>query len=233
VISNRPLAGGLQQAKLAGLETRVIDHTGYTDREAFDEALQACIDSYQPALVVLAGFMRILTPGFVDHYRGRMLNIHPSLLPDLPGLNTHQRALDAGHSEHGASVHFVTEATDGGPVLLQARVAIHKDDSADSLAARVLQQEHRLYPQAIRWFAEGRIFLDENGHIQLDGSLLLSNRKPCLPRQTRHADQHNQEIFTANDSPLAVIRIAGSIPAGLRGQLPVETRQPAHRYHDD
>ena len=172
VISNRPLAGGLQQATQAGLETRIIDHTGYTDREAFDEALQACIDSYQPALVVLAGFMRILTPGFVDHYRGRMLNIHPSLLPDLPGLNTHQRALDAGLREHGASVHFVTEATDGGPVLLQTRVAIREDDNVDSLAARVLQQEHRLYPQAIRWFAEGRIFLDENGHIQLDGRLL-------------------------------------------------------------
>jgi phosphoribosylglycinamide formyltransferase-1 len=172
VISNRPNAAGLQQARQAGLETRVIDHTGYADRQAFDQALQACIDSYQPGLVVLAGFMRILTPGFVDHYRGRMLNIHPSLLPDLPGLNTHQRALDAGHSEHGASVHFVTEDTDGGPVLLQARVAIHEDDSAESLAARVLEQEHRLYPQAIRWFAEGRIFLDENGRIQLDGALL-------------------------------------------------------------
>ena len=172
VISNRPLAAGLQLAEKAGLETRVIDHTGYADRETFDEALQACIDSYQPALVVLAGFMRILTPGFVEHYRGRMLNIHPSLLPDFPGLNTHQRALDAGHREVGASVHFVTEDTDGGPVLMQARVAVREDDTADSLAARVLEQEHRLYPQAIHWFADGRIFLDENGQIQLDGTLL-------------------------------------------------------------
>lgn len=172
VISNRPDAAGLENARQAGLETRVIDHTRYADRKAFDQALQACIDSYQPGLVVLAGFMRILTPGFVEHYRGRMLNIHPSLLPDLPGLNTHQRALDAGLREHGASVHFVSEATDGGPVLLQARVAVDEDDSADSLAARVLEQEHRLYPQAIRWFAQGRIFLDENGQIQMDGTLL-------------------------------------------------------------
>ncbi len=172
VISNRPFAAGLDQAKQAGLETRVIDHTSYADRKAFDQALQTCIDSYQPGLVVLAGFMRILTPGFVNHYRGRMLNIHPSLLPDLPGLNTHQRALDAGHREHGASVHFVTEDADGGPVLLQARVAVREDDSPERLAARVLEREHRLYPQAIRWFAEGRIFLDENGHIQLDGTLL-------------------------------------------------------------
>jgi phosphoribosylglycinamide formyltransferase-1 len=172
VISNRPDAAGLQLAEKAGLETRVIDHTGYADRQAFDLALQACIDSYQPGLVVLAGFMRILTPGFVEHYRGRMLNIHPSLLPDFPGLDTHQRALDAGHREVGASVHFVTEDTDGGPVLMQARVAVREDDTADSLAARVLEQEHRLYPQAIHWFANGRIFLDENGQIQLDGALL-------------------------------------------------------------
>ncbi len=172
VISNRPEAAGLQQAKQAGLETRVIDHTSYADRKAFDQALQTCIDSYQPGLVVLAGFMRILTTGFVHHYRGHLLNIHPSLLPDLPGLNTHQRALDAGNREHGASVHFVTEDTDGGPVLLQARVAVRKDDSPERLAARVLEQEHRIYPQAIRWFAEGRIFLDENGQIQLDGALL-------------------------------------------------------------
>ena len=172
VISNRPDAAGLENARQAGLETRVIDHTGYADRQAFDQALQACIDSYQPGLVVLAGFMRILTPGFVEHYRGRMLNIHPSLLPDFPGLNTHQRALDAGHREVGASVHFVTEDTDGGPVLMQARVAVRENDTADSLAARVLEQEHRLYPQAIRWFAEGRIFLDNNGQIKLDGALL-------------------------------------------------------------
>jgi len=172
VISNRPSAAGLQLAGKAGLETRVIDHTGYADRETFDEALQACIDSYQPALVVLAGFMRILTPGFVEHYRGRMLNIHPSLLPDFPGLNTHQRALDAGHREVGASVHFVTEDTDGGPVLMQARVAVREDDTADSLAARVLEQEHCMYPLAIRWFAEQRLRLDSTGQAVLDGERL-------------------------------------------------------------
>ena len=172
VVSNRPGAAGLAHARLAGLETRVIDHTAYESREAFDQALQACIDSYQPGLVVLAGFMRILPPGFVNHYRGRMLNIHPSLLPEFPGLNTHQRALEAGNREHGASVHFVTEDTDGGPVVLQARVTVHAHDTTGSLAARVLEQEHRLFPRAIRWFAEGRIFLDEGGHIHLDGNLL-------------------------------------------------------------
>jgi phosphoribosylglycinamide formyltransferase-1 len=172
VISNRPDAGGLAHARQANIETRVIDHTTYADREAFDHALQACIDSYRPGLVVLAGFMRILTPAFVNHYRGRMLNIHPSLLPDFPGLNTHQRVIDAGNREHGASVHFVTEDMDGGPVALQVRIAVREDDTAASLAARVLEQEHRLYPQAIRWFAEGRIFLDKNGHIFLDGKTL-------------------------------------------------------------
>jgi phosphoribosylglycinamide formyltransferase-1 len=172
VISNRPDVAGLANARQARLETRIVDHTTYEDRETFDQALQTCIDSYQPELVVLAGFMRILTPGLVNHYRGRMLNIHPSLLPDFPGLNTHQRALDAGNREHGASVHFVTEDTDGGPVVLQAHVVVRTDDTADSLATRVLEQEHRLYPQAIRWFAEGRIFLDDNGHIYLNGNLL-------------------------------------------------------------
>jgi len=161
VISNRPDATGLVHARQAGLETRVIDHTTYENRETFDQALQTCIDSYRPGLVVLAGFMRILTPGFVNHYRGRLLNVHPSLLPDFPGLNTHQRVIDASGREHGASIHFVTAATDGGPVVLQARVAVRTDDTAASLAARVLEQEHRLFPQVIHWFAEGRIFLDE------------------------------------------------------------------------
>lgn len=179
VISNRPDAAGLEHARQAGIETRVIDHTDYADREAFDQALQTCIDNYRPGLVVLAGFMRILTPGFVRHYRGRMLNIHPSLLPEFPGLNTHQRAIDAGKREHGASVHFVSEDVDGGPVVLQARVEVRDDDSAASLSARVLQEEHRLYPQAIGWFAERRIFLDENGRIRMDGKPL--DRPVLLP----------------------------------------------------
>ncbi len=182
VISNRPDAAGLEHAGQAGLETRVIDHKHYADRETFDQALQACIDSYRPGLVVLAGFMRILTPGFVQHYRGRLLNIHPSLLPEFPGLNTHQRAIDAGKREHGASVHFVTEDIDGGPVLLQVRIPVREDDDAATLAARVLREEHRLYPQAIRWFAEKRIILDENGHIRMDGKLL--DQPALLPAGT-------------------------------------------------
>ncbi|MGB5718084.1 MAG: phosphoribosylglycinamide formyltransferase [Gammaproteobacteria bacterium] len=177
VISNRPQAAGLQRANQAGMTTAVVDHTLYADRLAFDQALQACIDRYQPGLIILAGFMRILSADFVAHYRGRMLNIHPSLLPDFPGLNTHLRALDAGCKVHGASVHFVTADIDGGPLVLQTRVPVHADDSADSLAARVLEQEHRLYPVAIRWFAEGRLTLDENGQALLDGAILTEPRQ--------------------------------------------------------
>jgi len=172
VISNRPDAGGLQRAAQAGITTAVIDHSLYPDRAAFDAALQECIEGFQPALVVLAGFMRILTAGFVHHYQGRMLNIHPSLLPDFPGLHTHQRALEAGCKEHGASIHFVTEAVDGGPVVLQARVPVQPHDTVTTLAARVLEQEHRLYPLAIRWFAEQRLRLDNSGHAVLDDRVL-------------------------------------------------------------
>ena len=177
VISNRPDAAGLQRATDAGITTAVVDHTLYADRLAFDQALQACIDRYQPGLVILAGFMRILSADFVAHYRGRMLNIHPSLLPDFPGLKTHQRALDAGCKQHGASVHFVTADIDGGPLVLQTRVPVHAGDSADSLAARVLEQEHHIYPLAIRWFAEGRLTLDENGQALLDGAILTAPRQ--------------------------------------------------------
>jgi len=174
VISNRPAAAGLTAASRAGIATAVIDHNDYADREAFDRALQVCIDRYQPRLVILAGFMRILTTAFVEHYRGHMLNIHPSLLPALPGLHTHQRALDAAAREHGASIHFVTADMDGGPVILQARLTVRPDDDADRLAERVLQLEHRLYPEALRWFAAGRLALDENGDIRLDGVHLAS-----------------------------------------------------------
>lgn len=177
VISNRPDVAGLQAATRAGIATAVVDHTLYKDRQAFDQALQACIDQHQPALVILAGFMRILSTDFVAHYRGRLLNIHPSLLPDFPGLNTHQRALDAGHNVHGASVHFVTADVDGGPVVLQVRVPVHVHDTADSLAARILQQEHQLYPLAIRWFAEHRLTLSENGQALLDGAILTEPRQ--------------------------------------------------------
>lgn len=172
VISNRPAAAGLQVAAEAGIATDVIDHTEFNNRAAFDRALQTRIDACQPELVILAGFMRILTEDFVTHYRGRMLNIHPSLLPEFPGLNTHQRALDAGCRVHGASVHFVTADMDGGPVFLQARVAVRADDTAEQLASRVLEQEHQLYPQAIRLFAEGRLSLGDNDDVLLDASVL-------------------------------------------------------------
>jgi phosphoribosylglycinamide formyltransferase-1 len=174
VISNRPAAGGLLRAAAAGIPTAVIDHSLYADRDAFERALQAGIERFQPGLVVLAGFMRILTAGFVNHYKGRMLNIHPSLLPDFPGLNTHQRVLEAGCKQHGASIHFVSEAVDGGPVVLQARVPVYEHDTVATLTARVLVQEHRLYPLAIRWFAEQRLRLDSDGQAVLDGKILAA-----------------------------------------------------------
>ncbi len=168
VISNRPDAYGLERARRAGIPTKVLDHRDYPDRESFDRALARLIDSYQPELVLLAGFMRILTPGFVHHYAGRMFNIHPSLLPRHQGLHTHERALQAGDSEHGASIHFVTEELDGGPVVLQARVPVQEGDTPNILAARVLEQEHRIYPLAVKWFAEGRLALDGN-RVLFDG----------------------------------------------------------------
>ena len=172
VISNRPAAEGLKRASQAGIPTDVVDHSRFPDREAFDQAFLTCIEHFQPKLVVLAGFMRILTAGFVNHYQGRMLNIHPSLLPEFPGINTHRRALETGCKQHGASIHFVTEAVDGGPVVLQAQVPVQEQDTVATLAARVLEQEHRLYPLAIRWFAEQRLQLDRNGQATLDGETL-------------------------------------------------------------
>ena len=154
VISNRPGAEGLSGAEALGLATTVIDHQKFESREAFDAALQNEIDRHQPALVVLAGFMRILTPGFVQHYAGRMINIHPSLLPAFPGLNTHQRAIDAGCQLAGATVHQVTVELDHGPILAQAVVPVLSGDSAATLAARVQTQEHVIYPQAVRSFIE-------------------------------------------------------------------------------
>ena len=174
VISNRADAYGLQRAKDAGIDTRVLDHTAFEGREAFDAALIDVIDTFNPQLVVLAGFMRILSAGFVRHYQGRLLNIHPSLLPKYKGLHTHQRALEAGDSEHGCSVHFVTEELDGGPLVVQAIIAVESDDSPQSLAQRVHAQEHQIYPLAVRWFAEGRLSLDEQGAL-LDGQLLAAS----------------------------------------------------------
>ena len=171
VICNRADAYGLERAKQAGIATGLLDHKQFDGRDAFDAALIQTIDAHQPDLVVLAGFMRILTPGFVQHYAGRLLNIHPSLLPKHKGLHTHQRALEAGDSEHGCSVHFVTEELDGGPLVVQAVLPIKADDTAESLARRVHQQEHQIYPLAVRWFAEGRLRLGAQGAM-LDGQRL-------------------------------------------------------------
>ncbi|MBL8495777.1 MAG: phosphoribosylglycinamide formyltransferase [Rhodocyclaceae bacterium] len=170
VISNRPDAAGLALARAADIATAVLDHREFDSREAFDAALAERIDTHVPALVVLAGFMRVLTAGFVDRYRGRMINIHPSLLPAFTGLDTHRRALDAGVRIHGCTVHFVTSDLDGGPIIAQAAVPVLPGDDEAALAARVLEQEHRLYPQAIRWFLEGRLTLAPNGRAQLAGA---------------------------------------------------------------
>jgi phosphoribosylglycinamide formyltransferase-1 len=176
VISNRPQAAGIQIAKEAGIPTHVVDHHAYPDREAFDAALSAAIDQFSPDLVLLAGFLRILTADFVAHYQGRMLNIHPSLLPQFPGLATHKQALAAGVKAHGATVHFVTPDLDHGPVVAQAIVPVHDDDTEITLAARVLEQEHLIYPRAARSFIEGRLRL-ENGIVMID---------PAGPDSTPH-----------------------------------------------
>lgn len=157
VVSNRPDAAGLAWARAQGLATEALDHRAHADRAAFDAALAEAIDRHAPDLVVLAGFMRILTPGFVAQYAGRMLNIHPSLLPAFAGLHTHQRAIDAGCKLAGATVHVVTADLDHGPIVAQAAVPVHADDDADTLAARVLAVEHRLYPQAVRWFVHDEL----------------------------------------------------------------------------
>ncbi|WP_153131509.1 phosphoribosylglycinamide formyltransferase [Dechloromonas hortensis] len=178
VISNRPDAKGLETAQRAGIEAHFIDHKAFAGREAFDGALAECIDGFAPDLVVLAGFMRILSEGFVRHYEGRLINIHPSLLPSFPGLHTHQRALEEGVRIHGCTVHFVTPALDHGPVIIQAAVPVLDDDTEATLAARILTQEHRIYPQAVRWFAEDKLRL-ENGRVRLaagqnDGAALIA-----------------------------------------------------------
>jgi phosphoribosylglycinamide formyltransferase-1 len=168
VASNRPAAAGLGRAVAAGIPTACVDHRDYPDRESFDAALVRCVQQQRPELVILAGFMRILTPVFITPFSGRLLNIHPSLLPKYPGLHTHQRAIDAGDSEAGATVHFVTPELDGGPPVLQARLPVLPDDTADSLAARIIAVEHAIYPLAAQWFLQGRLTLNEQGAF-LDG----------------------------------------------------------------
>jgi phosphoribosylglycinamide formyltransferase 1 len=173
VISNRPDATGLAYAAERGIATVVVDHKAHPDRAAFDAALAAEIDRHAPDLVVLAGFMRVLGDDFVRRYQGRMINIHPSLLPSFPGLKTHEAALAAGVRLHGATVHFVTPTLDCGPIVIQAAVQVLAGDTAEALAARVLEQEHEIYPQAVRWFLEGRLRLAD-GRVQLAGETTTS-----------------------------------------------------------
>lgn len=180
VISNQPNAMGLARAHQAGIATQVVNHLEYSSREAFDRELIRAIDDKQPELVVLAGFMRIFTPELTNHYHGRMLNIHPSLLPLFKGTNTHERALEAEEDQHGASVHFVTSELDGGPIVIQAIVPVLEMDSPSVLAARVLVQEHIIYPIAIKWFCEGRLTL-QNATVSMDGHNLPVQGMPYLP----------------------------------------------------
>jgi phosphoribosylglycinamide formyltransferase-1 len=178
VISNRPNAAGLEIAKMHGCETIVVDQRSYPERAAFDAALMETIDVYQPDVVALAGFMRILGNDFVNHYQGKLLNVHPSLLPAFPGLNPHRQALREGVKIHGCTVHFVTAQMDCGPIIIQAAVQVMPDDTEETLAARVLQQEHRIYPEAVRWFMEDRLTLSENcvnvSNAGFNGSVLYS-----------------------------------------------------------
>jgi phosphoribosylglycinamide formyltransferase-1 len=171
VFSNRPNAYGLTRAEDAGIPTACIEHGGFDSREAFDGAVAQLLDQYAPELLVLAGFMRILSPWFVHHYEGRILNIHPALLPAYPGLDTHQRVLDAGDRWHGSTVHFVTEELDGGPRILQGRLAVLPGETADELCARVQAVEHQIYPEAANWFGQGRLDM-RDGKAWLDGEPL-------------------------------------------------------------
>jgi len=170
VISNNPQARGLATAQQRGIATAAVDHRAFPDRAAFDEALAAEIDRHRPDLVALAGFMRVLTEPFIERYRGRLMNIHPSLLPEFPGLDTHRRALAAGARVHGCTVHFVTPVVDSGPIINQAPVPVEPGDTEEQLAARVLVEEHRIYPQAVRGFLEGRIRLGPDGTVMVDAA---------------------------------------------------------------
>lgn len=171
VISNKPDVYSLMRAKQANIPSHVINHKEFASREAFDNQLQLQIEEYQPDLIVLAGYMRILTPHFVQHYSGKMLNIHPSLLPKYPGLNTHRRAMEAGDKEHGTTVHFVTDELDGGPIILQAKVPIFDNDEEQDIVERVLAQEHQIYPLVIKWFCDDRLTMI-NGRAYLDQTMI-------------------------------------------------------------
>ena len=184
VISNNPEAPGLQAARNRSISTAVVDHRQFSERAAFDDALAAAIDSYHPDLVVLAGFMRILGDAFVMRYSGRMVNIHPSLLPAFPGLHTHRRALAAGTRIHGCTVHFVTPALDYGPIVIQAAVPVLAGDTEDTLAERVLREEHRIYPQALRWFCEDRLVLTADDRVEVKQARAASGTLLAPPLET-------------------------------------------------
>jgi len=169
VLSNVPGAAGLAIAAQRGIPTAVVPHEDYASRESFEDALAAKIDEYSPRLVALAGFMRVLTAGFVQRFRDRMLNVHPSLLPAFPGLNTHERALAEGVKLHGCSVHFVTADLDHGPIVAQAAIPVHREDTGESLARRVLKQEHVIYPRAVQWFLDGKLVV-RNGVVSVKGN---------------------------------------------------------------
>ncbi|HVN43103.1 MAG TPA: phosphoribosylglycinamide formyltransferase [Steroidobacteraceae bacterium] len=189
VVSDRPESAGLAWAGSRGLPTAALRPADYPDRESYDRALGELVESFGPRLVVLAGFMRILGAVFVDRFAGRMLNIHPSLLPRHRGLHTHRRVLEAGEREHGASVHFVTRELDGGPVVIQARVPVLEGDDEDRLAARVLEQEHRIYPRCVGWFATGRL-------QYRDGAAWLDGRPLEAPLQMETLDAEDQTVAT-------------------------------------
>jgi phosphoribosylglycinamide formyltransferase-1 len=179
VISNRADARGLEIAKMCGIPTAIVSHKDFADRASFDAALGEVIDRHQPDFIVLAGFMRILTDDFVERYRGKLVNIHPSLLPAYPGINTHERALQDGAKIHGCTVHFVTPALDHGPIIIQAAVPVMRDDTPHTLSVRVLCEEHRIYAQAIRWLCRNQVWLDEAGRVCSDrleqpGAALIS-----------------------------------------------------------
>ncbi len=188
VISNRADAGGLQRARRENINTAVIDQSEYSDRLVYDEALIAEIDKYNPDLVVLAGFMRILSDRFISHYGNAILNIHPSLLPEFKGLHTHRRALESSKQVHGASVHFVNNELDSGPVVIQAQVPVLPDDTEETLRERVLQQEHTIYPMAIAWYIDGRLEVNDN-QVLLDNNVL---HRPVLWKE-------NQLVFSQQD----------------------------------
>ncbi|MDG2395522.1 phosphoribosylglycinamide formyltransferase [Candidatus Thioglobus sp.] len=171
VISNKEAAYGLERAKKANITTHTLDHKQFSSREAFDQNLSQLIDQYNPGVIILAGFMRILTEEFTQKYTGKMLNIHPSLLPKFQGLNTHQRAIDAKETEHGVTIHFVTAELDGGPIIAQSQIKVLEDDSAESLAKRVLIEEHKLFPKVIHWFTQNQLKLNDN-KVTLDGKLM-------------------------------------------------------------